>query len=81
MSFVAGFATGEVVENKRLTRRLREYIERHGISISDRDGQPVTIEALIADAFRWQVSRRWWFLAGLSLALILAAGAGLLLLI
>lgn len=77
MSFVAGFATGEAFEKKRLLHRLRDYMQRHGITILDRDGQPVAIETLIAAAFRGQMSKTWRVIIG-GVSLLALLGVGLL---
>jgi hypothetical protein len=83
LGFVTGLTAGEVVERKKGRDRFRDYLERRGYSIVDRQGNPIPVEVAISEGLQaTDNSKRTIIIAGamVATAVILTGGTALILL-
>ena len=52
LGFVTGMTTGEAVQRRKGQSLFRDYLEKRGYTIVDRQGRPVSIDAAMDDLLR-----------------------------
>jgi hypothetical protein len=77
LGFVTGMTTGEAVQRRKGQSQLREYMEKRGYTIVDRQGRPVPFDSAMEDALQFPAKNGSYLVIGAVLvaAVVLTGGS------